>query len=188
MTKADLVAVVHGLAPVLREFLAVIQSKERGLDGPVGPEGKEGKAGRDGQPGIPGRDGARGEKGLDGIDGKDGLGFDDMTVDYDQERTVTLTFQRGEIVKRFPLVLPIVLDRGVFSAGKSYDPGDAVTWGGSLFIAQKATSAKPGEASEASRAWRLAVKRGGDGKVGPAGPQGPMGLRGDVGPQGRAAY
>jgi hypothetical protein len=163
----------------------------KGLDGVPGRDGPDGKDGRDGQPGVPGRDGAKGLDGADGRDGKDGadgLGFDDLTVEYDQERTVTLKFERGDRVQSFRLVLPMMLDRGVFSPGKSYEAGDVVTWGGSLFIAQRATSAKPGEQGEASRAWRLAVKRGGDGKQGPSGPTGPMGPRGEPGPQGRSGY
>lgn len=55
---------------------------------------------------------------------------------------------------------------GTYQAGKSYRPGSAVTWSGSLWIALRATDAKPGEAHEASRAWRLAVKKGTDGKDG----------------------
>lgn len=53
----------------------------------------------------------------------------------------------------------IVLDRGVWRAGV-YQKGDGVTLGGSFFIAQEDTSEKP----EAGNAWRLAVKRGRDGR------------------------
>jgi hypothetical protein len=38
--------------------------------------------------------------------------------------------------------------------------GDAVSHGGSLFIAQGDTNAKPGKSDD----WRLAVKRGADGR------------------------
>ena len=54
----------------------------------------------------------------------------------------------------------IVLDAGVWREGTAYAAGDAVSHGGSLFIAQKGTNAKPG----ASDDWRLAVKRGADGR------------------------
>lgn len=104
-------------------------------------------------------DGLPGEKGEPGQDGKDGLGFDDLTVEHDGERGVVLRFQRGDVVKEFPLTFDVVLDRGVYKAGQEYAKGDAVTWGGSLWIAQKETSAKP-EGGD----WRLAVKRGRDGK------------------------
>jgi hypothetical protein len=48
---------------------------------------------------------------------------------------------------------------GVWQPGL-HKRGDAVTWNGSLFIAQRDTEAKP----ETSDAWRMAVKRGRDGK------------------------
>lgn len=121
--------------------------------------------GKDGEPGAPGRDGT------------DGLGFDDMTAEHDGERGFTLRFARGDQTKEFNFTLPVVLDRGVFKDGNSYEPGDAVTWGGSLWIAQKATSDKP----EAGDGWRLAVKRGRDGKQGDAGKNGAPGAPGSPG-------
>lgn len=94
-------------------------------------------------------------------DGNDGLGFDDMTLEPQGDRGFELKFSRGEQVKSFPFTLPVVLDRGVFKEGSVYEKGDGVTWGGSFFIAQKDNAeGKPGE----SDAWRLAVKRGRDGK------------------------
>lgn len=103
--------------------------------------------------------------GKDGRDGVDGLGFDDLTVDYDGERAVTLRFARGEQVREHNLILPVVLDRGVFKDGTAYVPGDGVTWAGSYWIAQRSTSAKP----ETSDDWRLAVRKGRDGKNGERG-------------------
>lgn len=109
-----------------------------------------------GLPGEPGKDGKDGEKGVDG------LGFDDLSIDFDGDRTVTLKFQRGDAVKEFPLVLPILLDRGVYQDGSSYQRGDGVTFGGSLWVAQKDTSSKPGGENPD---WRLAVKKGRDAKA-----------------------
>ncbi len=111
--------------------------------------------------------------GDDGKPGADGLGFDDLSVEYDGEKTVTLKFVRGEQSKEFPLVLPVVIDRGVFSEGKTYEPGDGVTWGGSFWIAQETTAEKP----DSTKGWRLAVKKGRDGKDGkiePAAKSGPI--------------
>ena len=54
----------------------------------------------------------------------------------------------------------IVLDAGVWREGTAYVAGDGVTMGGSFFIAQADTTAKPGKSDE----WRLAVKRGNDGR------------------------
>lgn len=125
-----------------------------GKDGVQGERGLDGKAGRDGQPGVPGRDGEK------GLDGKDGLSFDDMDVVYDGQRSIKFMFARGERQKEFVFKMPIVIDRGVW-AEKEYEQGDGVTWKGSFWIAQRATSSKP---DEINRDWRLAVKRGRDGK------------------------
>lgn len=100
--------------------------------------------------------------GEDGDPGKDGLGFDDLDVSYDGEKTVTLKFTQGERVKEFAFTMPVVIDRGVYRDGSEYKAGDGVTWGGSFWIAQKDTSAKP----DAGDDWRLSVKRGRDGKNG----------------------
>jgi hypothetical protein len=95
----------------------------------------------------------------EGKPGVDGIGFDDMAAEYDGERTITLRFERGETVKTFSFDMPVVLDRGVWKDGE-YKAGDGVTWGGSFWIAQKDTESKPGGGED----WRLAVKRGQDGK------------------------
>lgn len=92
-------------------------------------------------------------------DGNDGFGFDDLTVTHDGERGFSFSFKRGNEVKEFPFTLAHVLDRGVWREGK-YLKGDGVTFGGSFFIAQKDTETKP----ETSSDWRLAIKRGRDGK------------------------
>lgn len=148
-----------------------------GPEGPVGKEGEPGRDGRDGQQGVPGRDGAPGLNGKDGVDGRDGLGFDDMSAEYDGERTVTLKWQRGDQTKEFTLLLPIPLDQGTYRSGAQYQKGDMVTFGGSSWIAQRDTTAKP----ETSPDWRLAVKRGRDGKDGKPGEKGERGLPGKDG-------
>lgn len=124
--------------------------------------------------------GADGKDGLDGKDaigtpGQDGLGFDDMeSAAFDAARkAVIFTYRRGEQSKELVVPIPGVLTyREVFKAGVKYEAGDAVTWAGSLWIATEATSAKPGEMSLESRAWRLAVKKGSDGKAGQPGRDG----------------
>ncbi|MCV4343241.1 phage portal protein [Pseudomonas capsici] len=73
-----------------------------------------------------------------------------------------MTLSSGaEIRKR--LDLPVMIYRGVFSPGE-YLPGDTVTWAGSLWHCDESTCDKPGELG--SKGWRLAVKRGRDGKNG----------------------
>ena len=160
---------------------------ERGHDGRDGRDGKDGKDGRDGQDGKDGAPGAAGEKGQDGRPGADGFSLEDFQVAYDGERTLTLSFVRGELMKSNILTLPVLLYRGVFQEGQTYAAGDVVTWGGSSWVAKAETTAKPGLASEASRAWQLAIKAGRDGRQGPAGPTGPPGPRGDKGDPGRHA-
>jgi hypothetical protein len=111
---------------------------------------------------IDGKDGAQGEPGRDGTngkDGKDGLGFDDMDL-VETEKGTFLRFMRGDQVKEFRL--PIVIDRGVFKEGETYQKGDGVTWGGSFWIAQDETADKP----DTGKGWRLAVKKGRDGRDG----------------------
>lgn len=157
---------------------------EPGPAGPEGPQGKEGPQGRDGRDGQPGRDGkdgadgspgekgADGRDGADGKDGSDGLGFDDLEVVHDGERTFTLRFARGDQVREFAFALPVVIDRGVHRTAGEYARGDAVTFGGSLWIAQKdAPADKPGQGD----GWRLAVKKGRDGRDGKDGERGPEG-------------
>lgn len=100
----------------------------------------------------------------EGRPGLDGLGFDDLDVLYDGEKSFTLRFVQGERMKEFSFAMPVVIDRGVYRDGNAYKAGDAVTWAGSLWIAQKETSAKP----DAGNDWRLSVKRGRDGKDGVA--------------------
>ncbi|MDT4884579.1 hypothetical protein FQZ97_1207340 [compost metagenome] len=58
------------------------------------------------------------------------------------------------------LRIPAVIDRGVFSNG-AYEKGDGTTYGGCYWIAQKdAPEGVPGSSPD----WRLAVKKGRDGK------------------------
>lgn len=110
---------------------------------------------------VVGRDGAPGAAGRDGHDGKDGGRFEDIEIDFDGERTFSLAFVReGERREFGAFVVPAMIYRGVWRAG-AYERGDAVTFGGSLFVAMQATSARPETAGDD---WRLAVKRGRDGK------------------------
>lgn len=142
-----------------------------GAAGVPGEKGLDGKPGTDGTPGRDGRDGARGsvgDKGRDGVHGKDGVNGRDGTLEhlkvmYDGERTVTLCFKDGTAIDGGVLVFPIPLDRGVYVAGKTYDTGDGVTYGGSYWITPSVTSGRPGDGASP---WRLAVKHGREGKPG----------------------
>ena len=185
---------IEDVLPVIEE---AIEKKVSAL-----PKARDGTDGRDGKDGIGlagallGRSGdlvltlsdgtanslgvivgADGKDGLPGKDGMDGLGFDDLDVIHDGERSFTLRYQRGEIVKEQSFTVPAVLDRGVFKEGRErpYEKGDGVSFGGSFWISQKdAPEGKPGDGSAA---WRLSVKKGRDGKDGVVRtlpPQGPV--------------
>jgi hypothetical protein len=100
----------------------------------------------------------RPQDGAPGKDGVDGLGFDDMDVVIDDE-TCALRFSRDGRVKEF--VIPAPIDRGVYRPGQLYRKGAIVTAQGALWSAQADTRERPGDGSTS---WRLAVKKGKDGK------------------------
>jgi hypothetical protein len=102
---------------------------------------------------------------IPGPAGRDGVSADQISMEYDGERTVTFKYA-GEIRGSFKM--PIVIDRGVWREG-SFEKGDGVTWGGHYWIAKQDTMDKP---EPNGGPWRLAVKRGRDGKDGGA-PQTP---------------
>lgn len=115
------------------------------------------KDGRDGQPGAPGPAGRDGE---DGKDGRDGFGLEDFDVAL-EGRTLTVRFTRGELKVERQLRVPFPQDCGVYRPEAKYEKGDGVTFGGSYWLAQVDEPAdKPGTSEQ----WRLAVKRGRDGK------------------------
>lgn len=180
------------IAEAVAKAVATIPTPTNGIDGKDGADGRDGRDGADGasvsvedvERMVEGRVAGwaldferraqgvleravdripRPADGKDGRDGSDGLGFDDLSVEQNSERGAVVRFARGSQVKEFQLSFPVVLDRGVYKAESDYQRGDAVTWGGSLWIAQKdAPGDKPGEGD----GWRLAVKKGRDGKDG----------------------
>lgn len=183
MTLKDLAILAKGLAPLFRDVtirLDALSKKERGLDGKDGapgargPEGPPGPPGRDGRDGLPGIPGDAGQAGKDGIDG---LGFDDLSVLHDGERTVTFRFQNGARLKDFQVVIPAVIYRGIYIEGKTYEIGDVVTYGGSAWHCKKATGLKPDYIAQRDQQnntlgpqgkdfWTLMTKSGRDGKDG----------------------
>ena len=105
---------------------------------------------------------ARVLKKLDSFDLGEGLGHlsdaraVDAAIDFDGRRTVRLRV--GAAVRE--IKFPVVIDAGIWRTG-SYEKGDAVTWAGSYWIATRDTAVPPGTADSG---WRLAVKKGRDGK------------------------
>lgn len=110
-----------------------------------------------GKDGVNGADGNDGAPGAAGADGTDGIGFDDLDLIEDDEG-LKFRFVRGTLVKDF--LLPIPTDHGVWKE-KLWRKGQGVTWGGSFWIAQRDTKEKP---DTPDSGWRLAVKKGRDGK------------------------
>lgn len=164
------------------EAISAIPVPKDGKDGRDGIDGKDGLPGERGEKGECGvgvagafieRDGSLavtlsngevknlgpvcGKDGAPGQDGKDGIGFDDLDLVEDASG-LSLKFVKGDTVKSFPL--PVVIDRGVFRDGQTYQKGSGVTWGGRYWIAQETTSDKP----DGGKSWRLAVNKGRDGK------------------------
>jgi integrin beta 3 len=145
---------------------------KRGLRGEMGEKGERGEPGKQGAAGVAGIDGKNGERGPKGEAGRNAsdLTFLQEYITEQIERTFktakvttsdggrTLRWMIGDTV--YEIKTAIVLDAGVWKEGVAYAPGDGVTLGGSFFIAQTSTLAKPGKSDE----WRLAVKRGTDGR------------------------
>ena len=146
---------------------------KRGLKGDIGEKGERGEAGKQGATGPAGADGKNGERGAKGEPGRNAsdLTLIEEMIEQRVERTFkaakftspdggrTLRWAIGDTVHE--ITTAIVLDAGVWKEGANYAAGDGVTYGGSFFIAQTATTAKP---EDKSGDWRLAVKRGHDGR------------------------
>lgn len=186
-----------------RDFVG--RDGENGKDGANGVDGKDGEKGLDGKDGadvvsllidragslvatlsngavkdlgvVVGKDGADGKDGENGADGQDGLGFDDMQIEHDGERGFSFKLTRGDVTKTFDFSVPVAIYRGVYKQGQTYERGDMVTFGGSIWHANEATDAKP----ETSKAWQLSVKRGDQGKKGEDGKAGLPGKEGRPG-------
>ncbi|MDF3606326.1 hypothetical protein PE067_09360 [Paracoccus sp. DMF-8] len=189
VTVVDVLPALQEQVKAYLDATPVPQDGKDGRDGADGAPGKDGAPGAAGEPGrdgldvkdlfradggrlvavmsdgttkdlgvFVGSDGADGAPGQDGKDGSDGLGFEDLDFVTDDHGRVTARFQRGDLVKS--VRLPGIVDRGPFKAGEAYEKGDAVSYGGSLWIAQAGTSAKP----DGGDGWRLAVKKGRDGR------------------------
>lgn len=99
----------------------------------------------------------------DGKDGRDALPLESFDLSLAEDgRTVTVKMQAGETVLEKSLKIASVIDRGVYKSETTYERGDAVTHGGSLWIAQ--ADAPEGAPGLGGKGWRLAVKKGRDGK------------------------
>ncbi len=95
-------------------------------------------------------------------DGRDALPLESFDMSLGEDgRTVTVKMQAGATLVEKSIKIASVIDRGVYSGEKSYEQGDGTTYGGCYWIAQKdAPDGVPGGSAD----WRLAVKKGRDGK------------------------
>ncbi|EPT7718648.1 phage portal protein, partial [Escherichia coli] len=89
----------------------------------------------------------------------DGVADIDVSMTGERSFSVVVRQSSGQCTEK-TFALPVMLYRGVFRAGKTYHPGDTVTWGGSLWHCNSMTGDKPGDAN--SSGWTLAAKRGRD--------------------------
>lgn len=99
----------------------------------------------------------------DGKDGRDAIDVEGFDMSLDG-RDLTVSLKRGDAVIAIKSIrVPGFEDRGVYRDTEQYEKGDGVSFGGSFFIAQKD---HPQGKPEQSRDWRLAIKKGRDGKDG----------------------
>ncbi|WP_250518549.1 hypothetical protein [Caballeronia sp. ATUFL_M1_KS5A] len=83
-------------------------------------------------------------------------------VAMDSERSFTVHIERANGAhETATFALPVMIYRGVYQAGETYQCGDMVTWAGSLWHCNATTDTKPDAGGDA---WTLAAKRGRDGK------------------------
>lgn len=133
-----------------------------GKDGAPGTNGEPGRDGRDGQVGVPGAAGEKGEAGSNGRDGIDGFSPDDLELAAkDDGRVLVVRLRAGERIVEREIQTGLMIYRGLYESGKPYLAGDSVSYGGSMFIAERATGEPPGTRGTGG-GWRLAVKRGKD--------------------------
>lgn len=143
------------------------ESGERGEAGPRGEKGDPGERGERGEKGEAGMEGPRGPKGERGVDGRDGKDGRDGVATKD-ELNALVKAAVDECVPQFveQRITEFLKDwpkpeyRDVWKDGSTYERGNFVTWGGSLFHCNESgTKSKPGT----DGSWTLAVKRGRDG-------------------------
>lgn len=157
---------------------------ERGMDGRDGRDGRDGTDGRDAMdidilPCIEQeRSYAWGTyahhkgglwkavKNTRGMDGWQCIvdGIASVEIDYDGERGVTVktNHANGDVVSK-KIEMPMILDKGVYRSTESYKKFDAVTYSGSLWIAQE--DAPKGTPGTDGSGFRLAVKAGRNAKA-----------------------
>ena len=97
-------------------------------------------------------------------DGRDAIPLDSFDLALSEDgRTLTVKMQAADGVVEKSIRVASIIDRGIYNkAAGDYEKGDAVTHGGCLWIAQQ--DAPEGAPGMGGKGWRLAVKKGRDGK------------------------
>lgn len=97
-----------------------------------------------------------------GKPGRDALELEDFDLSLGEDmRTVTLSLKRGDVSVVKSVRLATVIDRGQYNSKNVYERGDGVSHGSSFWIAQADDpEGAPGTCDD----WRLAVKKGRDGR------------------------
>ena len=153
-----------------------------GAVGPQGPQGPIGLTGATGSQGPTGNIGATGPQGPIGNTGPIGpqgpIGLTGATG------ATGATGPQGPIGATGPKGPTGINNLGMWNSGTLYNADDAVTFGGSYWLALgQNTNAQP---DATSTMWQLIVSKGADGATGAQGPAGPQGLIGLTGAQGPA--
>ncbi len=106
------------------------------------------------------------------IDGFSGVNFENVD---ERSTKVSLLRTSGKAVEHV-VRWPVMIYRGTWKDG-SYTRGDTVTRGGSIWHCECDTDAAPGDSPH----WKLAAKKGENGKDGRTGPAGERGVPGPAG-------
>jgi Collagen triple helix repeat (20 copies) len=130
-----------------------------GATGPVGPQGLAGASGATGAQGVAGPQGFQGVQGLPGPTGSAGA-----------VGPAGSTGPAGAAGMNF---------RGAWATGTGYAINDAVTFGGSTYLAQVANSSS--QPNFYPQVWAVLAQAGGAGPTGSAGAAGPVGPTGAAG-------
>jgi hypothetical protein len=83
----------------------------------------------------------------------------DVSKENDRDICLKIQFSDGGAVQK-TISLDAMIYRGVYADGSAYVAGDTVTWAGSLWHCNEATSEKPGN----GKSWTLSVKQGRNGR------------------------
>jgi len=165
-----------------------------GPQGPPGPQGAQGPSGANGLTGATGPQGPVGSQGQTGAIGP--VGPQGLIGPMGVIGPAGATGPQGPAGATGPQGPVGVNNRGVWSASNSYSANDAVSDGGSYWLAltpssassaNPNTSCQPSSQAPCTTSWQLLAAAGAAGSQGAAGPmgsQGPQGTPGIPGPMG----